>query len=343
VKPFTSTFFTALRILTGVGLLVYLGISDSIVWGELAELAKAWEATFSALGLLLIIMGLTSWRLCLLLEPRGLHLSFGSSLRLSLIGAFFNTFLPGGAGGDIVRMYYAIRGNQGQRTEMATIILLDRVFGTFALVALPLLLAPLFPSLFLSAPILRGLLWIAAGASVAMLGGLTICCVGPGDDGSLLFRLFQKAPLGRYVKRVYVTIRAYRYDRGILVSVVAISLLVQSLLVVVMLLLVHVTSPDGVRWSMAVLIPFGFLVNTLPLTPGGLGVGEVAFHTLFQLGGFTGGVEALLGWRVLTTLIDLPGLFFYLRGRQELLRNAACPTALSDLERLPSSSEFPES
>jgi uncharacterized protein (TIRG00374 family) len=272
---------------------------------------------------LLFILGLTSWRLCLLLEPRGLHLSLGSSYRLTLIGSFFNTFLPGGAGGDIVRIYYAMRGNEGRRTEIATIILLDRVFGTLALVLLPLLLAPMFPQLLRSVPMLRGMLWIAAAAAAAMLGGLLICFTGRADDGSLAARIFQRLPLGSYAKRIYETVHAYRHDRTTLVGVLAISLLVHSLLVVSMLILVHVTSADGVRWPMAVLIPLGFVANTLPLTPGGLGVGEVAFRTLFQLGGFTGGVEALLGWRVLTVLITVPGLLFHLQGRKEYLSYAA--------------------
>jgi hypothetical protein len=335
VKQFSSALFTTFRILTGVGLLVYLAFSDSIAWSELAELARAWEITLSALGLLLVIMGLTSWRLCLLLKPRGLHLSFAASYRLTLIGAFFNSFLPGGAGGDIVRIYYAMKGNHGRRTEIATVILLDRVFGTFALVVLPLLIAPMFPGLLQSVPMLHGILWVGAAAAAVMLGGLLICFAGRADDGSLLLRIFDKLPLGSYAKRIYETVRAYRHDRATLVSVVAISLLVHSLLVVIMLLLVHVTSTDGVRWSMAVLIPLGFLVNTLPLTPGGLGVGEVAFRTLFQLGGFTGGVEALLGWRVLNALVSLPGLIFHLQGRREFLLYTA------RAGRAPGAEEFP--
>jgi len=323
MKRLSRALFTALRILTGIGLLVYLAFSDSIGWSELGELSRAWEATLSALALLVIILGLTSWRLCLLLGPRGLHLSFGASFRLTLIGSFFNNFLPGGAGGDIVRIYYAMRGNEGRRTEIATIILLDRVFGTFALLVLPLLLAPMFPELLQAVPVLRGMLWIAAAGAAAVLLGLLLCFTGRADNTSLAVRLFQRLPLGSYAWRIYQTVRAYRHDRATLVAALAISLLVHSLLVVSMLILVHVTSTGGVRWPMAVLIPLGFLANTLPLTPGGLGVGEVAFRTLFQLGGFTGGVEALLGWRVLTVLITVPGLIFHLQGRKEYLSFAA--------------------
>jgi uncharacterized membrane protein YbhN (UPF0104 family) len=116
-------------------------------------------------------------------------------------------------------------------------------------------------------------------------------------------------------------------------GVVAISILVHTLLITVMLLLVSVTSADGASREMAVLFPFGFLANSLPITPGGLGVGEIAFGKLFDLAGLTGGVEALLGWRMLTLVIDLLGLFFYLQGRHELLSYQAQPGIPPVLER----------
>ena len=35
---------------------------------------------------------------------------------------------------------------------------------------------------------------------------------------------------------------------------------------------------------MLLLIPIGFLANSLPVTPGGLGVGEAAMESLFRMG-----------------------------------------------------------
>jgi uncharacterized membrane protein YbhN (UPF0104 family) len=99
--------------------------------------------------------------------------------------------------------------------------------------------------------------------------------------------------------------------------------MVHAILVGVLLLLVQVTSPNGVNGAMAVLIPLGLLANTLPVTPGGLGVGEVAFSRLFYLAGFAGGVEALLGWRLLTALTALAGWILHLQGRQDFLSYVA--------------------
>jgi uncharacterized membrane protein YbhN (UPF0104 family) len=226
-----------------------------------------------------------------------------------------------------------MKGNHGRRTEIATVMLLDRLFGTFALVSLPLLIAPLFPELLQSMKLLRVLLWSSAAGFIAMSTGIIICFWARATESSLLLRTIEKLPLGEYIKRIYDTICAYRQNLGTLMGVVAISILVHTLLITVMLLLVSVTSADGASREMAVLFPFGFLANSLPITPGGLGVGEIAFGKLFDLAGLTGGVEALLGWRMLTLVIDLLGLFFYLQGRHELLSYQAQPGIPPVLER----------
>jgi uncharacterized membrane protein YbhN (UPF0104 family) len=65
---------------------------------------------------------------------------------------------------------------------------------------------------------------------------------------------------------------------------------------------------------MILVVPMGELANCLPLTPGGLGVGEAAFHSLFDLSGLHGGVEALLCWRIWRAMVGLIGLGVYLGG-----------------------------
>jgi uncharacterized membrane protein YbhN (UPF0104 family) len=216
-----------------------------------------------------------------------------------------------------------MRGNHGKRAEIATVILLDRVFGTLALLVLPLLVVPLFPRLLNSMQVLRALLMLSAAVAAVLLTGLLICFSSRAADGSFLVRLFQTLPLGNYFGRVYDTVHAYRQDARTLLGAAAISMMVHSLLVAVMLLLVQVTSPRGVNGAMAVLIPLGLLANTLPVTPGGLGVGEVAFSKLFYLAGFTGGVEALLGWRVLTAFTALAGWILHMQGQKDFLSYVA--------------------
>jgi len=314
----------------GLGLLAYLGASGLINWPALSGLLAAWPLTLAAIFLLLLDVGCTSWRLCLLLRPHSLHLSLPASVRLTLMGTFFNTCLPGATGGDMVRIYYATRGNHGRRTEVVTILLLDRAAGMLVLLLWPLLAAPFFPHLLGSQPLLRALLWTATGASAAVVGAMLLGSTHAVRHSPPVTWILRKLPLGRYAERVFDTVQGYRHDMTVLLAALGISIVAHTLTIGALLLAAYATNPSGFSWQMSLLMPLGFLANMLPVTPGGLGVGEAAFNRLFALAGLTGGAEALLGWRVLTITIGLLGLIFYLQGRTRLI-HASSPTPPSPM------------
>ena len=70
---------------------------------------------------------------------------------------------------------------------------------------------------------------------------------------------------------------------------------------------------------MLVLIPLGYMANALPITPGGLGVGEAVLESLFVMAGLRGGAETILGWRLIMMVISLLGLVFYLKGEKRFV------------------------
>lgn len=321
MKAVLKHLFTALRIGIGVGLLWYLGASGAIDWRALMGMLHEWPITLMAFLLLLVDMMVTSSRLCVLLAARGMHLSVIESTRLNLIGIFFNLCLPGSTGGDLMKIYYATEGNRGRRTEVTTIILLDRAAGMFALMLWPLLVAPFFPELLAKVPALKPLLGGAAIVAAVLLVGFLLAWSRWLKQSPLLQWMF-RLPLGSYLERMYETVHAYRSHPGPVLASVGISLVAHTMSVGVTMLAIAAVNPAGAAWPMAVLIPLGHLANTVPLTPGGLGVGEAAFNKLFSMAGLTGGAEGLLGWRLLTVMLGLMGLVFYLQGRRKVVHLA---------------------
>ncbi len=325
MKKVTRILLTTLRFTIAIGLLVYLAVSGAINWSALRGLAAVWPVTLAALILLLADIVVSAWRLCVLMKPRGLQLSLASSARLTLMGIFFNACLPGSTSGDVVKIYYASEGNPGRRTELTTIILLDRATGMFAMMIWPLIVAPFFPQLVGSSAILRGLLWTAAAVATIMFAGMLIGLSSRLRNSRLLALTFRKLPLGGYAEKVFDTLHLYRHHKGTLLAAVMISLVIHTMTVGVTLLIAQATNPNGFRWEISLLVPLGFLANTLPLTPGGLGVGEAAFNKLFGMAGLTGGAEILIGWRLLAILCGLVGLVFYLQGRKHFVHAALPP------------------
>ena len=319
MKHSRQYFFGFLRMAIAIGLLLYLSASGAIDWSAIFGLTAAWSTALKAFLLLFMTVLLQAQRFRLLLKPQGMFLSFYSSVKLFLMGVFFNSCLPGANGGDAVKIYYAMEGNKGRGMEIATLVLFDRAIGMFALLVLPLLFLPLFPELYGSIRPLRILLWTAAGVSAAMVTTLLLCFITPITNNRFLLVVTQKLPMGGHAKRIFDAIYTYRHNAGTLLRVVGISFLVHIMNFGVVLLLARAINPGSAVWEMGVVVPLGFVANSLPITPGGLGVGESAFNTLFAMVGLAGGAEILLGWRFLMILIGAIGLTFYLQGQRRLV------------------------
>ncbi|MBI1737860.1 MAG: flippase-like domain-containing protein [Acidobacteria bacterium] len=314
--------FTILRTVMGIALVVYLWRSGAIKWTAMTGLVTQWKIALAVVALLLLDAAALGWRLRVLLDPRGFHLPMVPAFRLTMIGVFFNLCLPGATGGDLVKIYYATEGNPGRRTEVGTIVMLDRAVGMFALMLLPLLLLPFFPELLEKSAALRAVLWVVAGVAAATVAGTLMCFSERVRRSAPVEWAIRRLPLGRYIGIMYDTVHAYREHPAPLFLSVGISLLAHMLAVSVAMLSALATHPQEFAWKMCVVIPIGFAANALPVTPGGLGVGEAAFNKLFALAGLTSGAEALLGWRVLTLLISPLGLLYYLQGRKRFVHDA---------------------
>ncbi|HYQ70785.1 MAG TPA: lysylphosphatidylglycerol synthase transmembrane domain-containing protein, partial [Gammaproteobacteria bacterium] len=273
MQQITKHFFTLLRVSLALGMLYYLALSGSIDWSSFTGLAKDWRYTVLAILLFFLATVVQAWRLQMLINAQDLNLSFLASIRLTFIGLFFNTYLPGATGGDLVKIYYASKGNPGCRTEVITILLLDRFIGLFSLLTLPLILAPLFPQLIASQTALQVLL--ATSLAIALCIGV-VAILGARTDlanSRIMHWIERKATIGSRISRMLHTLHSYRNHKSALLKALASSYFLQLLMVMVSLAIAQATNPDGASLKMIVLIPLGFLANSLPITPGGLGVG----------------------------------------------------------------------
>src|SRR2546423_4998917 len=70
----------------------------------------------------------------ILLKVQGIHLSNGRITALFLIGMFYNQFLPGGTGGDVVKTYLLWKETPGKKPGALLAVLFDRMIGLIALI-----------------------------------------------------------------------------------------------------------------------------------------------------------------------------------------------------------------
>lgn len=324
-----SVVWRVARIVVSVALLAYV-ISGSD-WQTLGSLLSAPWLIVCIVTLPVIGASVESFRLGVLYDALGMSLPFRTGFRVVSMATFFNFCIPGATGGDVVKIWYLNAVARRHPAEVAAIWFVDRLTGVFSLlllvVAVGLLNLP-----FIGAHSLLG--WLLAGAigMIVALGILTtVACL---DLGGVFDRLLARYPrIRQFVARIEESIAAFRRRPGALVQAVGISLIGHVALLATFIALGQYFMPAVAPRLVGLLSIFGLFANALPITPGGLGVGEAAFDTLFHIAGATSGPALILAWRIGMMPLCLCGWVLYMTGlkgrRASADANASNPAAVA--------------
>lgn len=319
--------WSLVRIAIAGALLAVLASSGMLQWPQLRGLLRAWPLTLAALALLLATFGMASWRFCILGAPRGLHMSLGQSMRLTLIGNAANFVIPT-VGSDLVRLWYTAGDKAGRRTEIGAIVLLDRILGLLGLLLLPLVLAPFFLDIVGAQPVIQWMLGVALLSSLALAAGILVALSRRGIASAPVRLALRLAPLGGYPARILQTIHGYRAEGGTLLRAVAWSVAANLCAAACIVCLQLATLPGSAAPLGGFLASIAFVLNNVPITPGGIGFTEAAVASLYRIAGLQGGAETMLGMRLLFLALTPVGVALYLRdSRVHGRRDQAIPTA----------------
>jgi hypothetical protein len=271
-----------LRIGLSVGLLTY--VLWQIDWQEFQNTlqnANPWPY-LGALGLGLVGVVLRAWRWKVLLDAVNLRVNFRRLVYLYFVGAFYNSFLPTGFGGDVVRVLEF--GPHADRAVVTGTTIVDRLTGFVMLFVLALVALP-FSTQYLP----PGVIWPVALAGIALLVGTALLF-----EGKILRTLtsFLPGPLSLsgegWLARTFDSI--LRGGRGGLWRALGISVLFNLVLLTAAVLL---TQALQINVSIAALFVFVPIATASLLLPSisGLGVRETMYQVLFAQVG-VGGTQA---------------------------------------------------
>ena len=242
------------------------------------------------------------WRWWLLLRIQGIKEPLGRVLWLTWAGYFGALVLPGAAGGDLAKGYLVLRRRDQGRARALSTVLADRALGLYSLLLLGLFpLGWLSASGLLSSGVVRIALLILGLFLVATLGGL--CLLFPSSRRVLL------AAVPRAWREAWDE-SLVNYSRAVwpLCLCMGISL-ASNVLGLLSFSLAGRTLGSEIPPATALLAgPLVVLANNLPVSPGGIGVGESAAEALFVLLGATGGAEAMLLLRLVGAVVALLGM-----------------------------------
>lgn len=290
-----------------------------------ARLARQWWWAAAAVAVMMLQSPVGAVRWKLLLGVQGIHITFVESLRLTYIGWFFNNWMPGGTGGDLVKSYY-IAAQTHHKTEAVTVVFLDRLIG---LVAMCMLGAAAVAASF-GDPRVR-VAQVLTGAFLAGIFGAAVVFysrrmrrwMGAG-------RLLARLPLHAITTRVDRALFVYRDHKAAVGLALVYSWVAQAVSVLAMWWVAVGLGSRAAWHHYFVNMPIVWIGWSLVPVPGGFGVAETLVNRLFTPS-VLGGAEAMtaseaatlalammLAYRLVQLVVTLPGGVLYLMRRTDV-------------------------
>ncbi len=272
-----------------------------------------WVALSVVAYIMVEIAAAVRWKI--LLKVQKIDLSIPRTAGLFLIGMFYNQFLPGGTGGDLIKTYLLFKEAPAKKLGALLAVLFDRIIGLVALISITGVLIALRYDFLAKTPetrrLLFGLLAILGSAVLALLTSFII------SGFNLLHSLPQKIP-GR--ERLIELSAAYHlYARHWFATLAAFGM---SLIAHLSTFLTFFCVAKAFKESAGVglldffsIMPIERTVSSLPISLAGIGWREKVLQILLsQLCHVEQSVAALIGSMsfLVMLLCCVPGGLVYL-------------------------------
>jgi len=307
-----------IQVLVTIGLLCWLlhdparrtdmseAIARADVWWLLAAMVSAGACEF---------FGIIRWQL--FLKMLHLQIPLAETTRLFFIGAFFNQFLPGTTGGDVVRVLYLMREHPEHRTAGFLSVAVDRLLAMLVLVAMGLAFAWGRAEWFAQSLTVGNTMKIFAIILFTMALGLAASFVLTKRD------LVERLPTGTPFREAIVKLSTLwqlciaNRREALLGAFYTIPMLVTFF--AAFYFVARAFTPKVDFLDMMSIMPLVTAISSLPISLNGIGVREALLdellHELCGVAKGTGMLVSITGM-VVYLIWGLPGGWFYLSRRR---------------------------
>jgi len=291
--------------------------------GTALQLANYWWIA-AGIAAYLVVEVAAAYRWQVLLRVQGIRLSNIRVGALFLIGMFYNQFMPGGTGGDIIKSYLLLKETPDKKAGALLAVVFDRIIGLVALIGITGVLISLRYQWLAQLPETRRLLYVLLIVLGSAVLGLVTSFVISGFN--LLDRLPHRFPGRSTLIEVSTAYHLYaRHWRTTLIAF-AMSLIAHLGTFTTFLCVAYALHAEDVRVTpptpvpiidFFAIMPIERTISSLPISFGGAGWREIVLQILLHnLAGVREGVANLIGSLGFLVIIicALPGglvYFFY--------------------------------
>jgi glycosyltransferase 2 family protein len=261
--------------------------------GTLFNSRPDWGVLSLMMGIIIFMTFLQFYRWYLLVRALDLPFTIRDSIRLGLVGVFYNTALPGSVGGDLIKAYFIVKDQPARKPAAVATIVADRLVGLFGLLTYAAIVGGY--SWFTGNDRIVGNAWLERIILVA-----TIVVVSTSLGYALLgifsaeamsrfsARLHRVPKIGHALGDLWYAVAQYRQRPLKLLSAVGLTFFIQVLMILVFHLAVQVfPNPDASLYGTLpehfVIAPIGYIAQVFFPAPGGVGGAEYIFGSLYKI------------------------------------------------------------
>jgi uncharacterized protein (TIRG00374 family) len=240
----------------------------------------------------------------------GLQITASRAFALTMVGQFYNNFMPGSTGGDLLKAYYASK-NTPKRTQVILSVLIDRIVGLLALIILGGTMAALQWHI----PQCRKIALASAGIITLVALGLIVFYTPLRKLTGLNF-ILKKLPMQKQVNSAVAALELYGQRPWLMLGTLLMSFPVHVTCIISAMLAGKAFGLPLEAKYYWVVVPVVVLSGAIPISPQGAGVMEFFAILLTKKWGCTVTHAFLLTMsiRLVQMLWNLSGAFFVLRG-----------------------------
>ena len=299
----------ALKLIVSAALIAF--VFGRVDTGAIIEIGLRFDRKAAALVLILLLVQLPvlalRWRL--ITQRLGTEIRAADAIGLTWIGLFFNNFLPGAMGGDMVRAFH-LRGFGARWSDALISVAVDRLTALIVLLGLIAAGLPFILRWPLAEPMKIGIASAFGLALVALLGAFlfTLAPIGTGGRLQLVAKPLELA------RRALSSMLPAR----VLVLLLTSGLLVHGLTVMVVFAIGVGLAIEASFLDLLIVVPVVILVLAIPISLAGWGLREGTMIVLLNARGTTEAeaVAISVGWGIAILASSLPGVLFWFAARR---------------------------
>lgn len=243
-------------------------------------------------------------------------ISTTEAIQENFIGQFFNTFIPGGVGGDVIKALAYSKVAEVQKSEAISLTLIDRVFGIFGLV--------LFSFVFLLVEIFQlnssSKKYFYLSAIVLAIG---LVCLYKRKLIQKKFLDLTENVKNNFLSKIKDTFSFFFenlnqiFMQKKILPFLLISFVAQMFSIFFLYLVATQLSSSSPSFLLFFpLASFGFMAMAIPITPGAIGLGQMAFYLIFKTIDDSTAESVIIAISLMQffyLILSLPGGYYFYR------------------------------